>query len=211
MNALPGVSSLQARGRIMDIANPTPQDIVWSDIASALSKIARFNGSYDCPAYSVAQHCVMGADALFIETQSHHLAGYFLLHDAHEAVLGDIPRPTVRLLKQRLAAMSESMAQLLQISLDQSKQAIDDAIFAKAGIPSLHDLHEKQVIADMDDRMLRAEVIVLFGADAADELPERKLSAVRFTTSLKPWGAGKAEEAWIDRLQRYLGIKTRIF
>lgn len=211
MNALPTVTSLQAHGRIMDIANPKPEDIIWADIASALSKIARFNGSYNCPAYSVAQHCVMGADALFIETQSTHLAGYFLLHDAHEAVLGDIPRPTVRLIELHLAGMSGNAAKLFKLSLDHSKMAIDEAIFIKAGIPNLHDLHEKQIIFDMDDRMLRSEVIAFFGAKAAEQLTERKLSAVRFTSSLKSWAAGTAEEAWTNRLQRYLGINTRAF
>ena len=33
----------------------------------------------------------MGADAVFTETCDPVAAGYFLLHDAHEALLGDVP------------------------------------------------------------------------------------------------------------------------
>lgn len=209
MRDLAPVISIQAHGRIMDIANPKSEDIVWAEIASALSKIARFNGSYGGISYSVAQHCVMGADALFAETQSGIMAGYFLLHDAHEAIFGDFPRPSSRLLKAHLHDLSPDSAKLYEIALVRSKATLDTAIYRKAGLQALHDFEHKNLIADMDDRMLRVEVQALFGARATDYLPEQRLAAVRLTSPLKAWPHMKAEEAWLERLHRYLNINSR--
>lgn len=67
------------------------------DIVSAartLARIPRFNGHHDHD-YSVAHHSIAGAWAL-------QEAGYpaaallFLVHDAHETILGDIPSPLKR-------------------------------------------------------------------------------------------------------------------
>lgn len=209
MNALPSVVSIQAHGRMMDIANPTVDDIVWTDIASALSKIARFNGAYTSITYSVAQHCVMGADAVFDETNSGLMAGYFLLHDAHEAIFGDLPRPSSRLVQMHLTQLGAELGKLYEIALERSKATLDEAIYAKARLTNLHDLKLKHIIADMDDRMLRVEVRTFFGAHAERELPERLLAPVRLKSALKPWPSMKAEEAWLERLQRYLNINSR--
>lgn len=209
MNALPSIISIQAHGRIMDIANPTKEDIVWSDIASSLSKIARFNGAYTSITYSVAQHCVMGADAVFDETNSGLMAGYFLLHDAHEAIFGDLPRPSSRLVQMHLAQFSTELGKLYDVALERSKATLDEAIYAKANLVNLHDLNVKNIIADMDDRMLRVEVRTFFGADAETQLPERQLAPVRLKSALKPWPSMKAEEVWLERLQRYLNINPR--
>lgn len=209
MNALPSIISIQAHGRIMDIANPTKDDIVWSDIASSLSKIARFNGAYTSITYSVAQHCVMGADAVFDETNSGLMAGYFLLHDAHEAIFGDLPRPSSRLVQMHMAQFSAELGKLYDVALERSKATLDAAIYAKANLTNLHDLNVKNIISDMDDRMLRVEVRTFFGAHAESQLPERHLAPVRLKSALKPWPSMKAEEVWLERLQRYLNINSR--
>jgi hypothetical protein len=59
-------------------------------IARQLSFINRFNGAVG--AYSVAQHCVLAS--WLIEDQAHALAA--LLHDAPEAIYGDIASPLKR-------------------------------------------------------------------------------------------------------------------
>lgn len=60
-------------------------------IAYALSHINRYNGHVGC--YSVAQHCCLVADQL---DEEYKLSG--LLHDAHEAFIGDISAPLKRFL-----------------------------------------------------------------------------------------------------------------
>lgn len=209
MKTFPAVISIQAHGRIMDIANPKTDDIIWSEVASSLSKIARFNGSYSGISYSVAQHCVMGADALFKETNSGLLAGYFLLHDAHEAFFGDFPRPSRRLVKAHLHELSPQISKLYDIAIIRSKATLDHVIYSKAGLMPLLDFSHKDTIADMDDRMLHVEVQSLFGTRATDFLPEHRLAAVRLDSPLKAWPHMKAEEAWLERLSRYLNINSR--
>jgi hypothetical protein len=59
-------------------------------IARQLSFINRYNGAVG--AYSVAQHCVLAS--WLIEDQTHALAA--LLHDAPEAIYGDIASPLKR-------------------------------------------------------------------------------------------------------------------
>lgn len=73
-----------------------PGDISILDIAGALAKMCRFAG-HSTVFYSVAQHCVLGSYAIEARggTTSHALA--FLLHDASEAYVVDVPRPLKRL------------------------------------------------------------------------------------------------------------------
>ena len=76
-----------ASGRKVYFLEPDPDNIDLGDIAVALSRIPRFNGHTN-RFYSVAEHCWIGAR--FIEPEF-RLA--FLLHDASEAYLCDIPSP----------------------------------------------------------------------------------------------------------------------
>lgn len=79
---------------IIDLLNPKESDVDISFIAQALSRIPRFNGlTGNNGAYPVALHCVIGAEAIYNVTEDKKLALRFLLHDAHEAFLSDIPRP----------------------------------------------------------------------------------------------------------------------
>ena len=76
-------------GLHVHLCGPTPREIRLLDIAHALSRLARFNGhTYGPHPYSVAQHCVWVAEELPKE-----YALWGLLHDAHEAYIGDITTP----------------------------------------------------------------------------------------------------------------------
>jgi len=72
--------------------SPKSEDVSIVDMARALSNLCRFNGHVK-HFYSVAQHCIVGADWIFDQTKSHKLAMAFLLHDAAEAYVGDMIRP----------------------------------------------------------------------------------------------------------------------
>lgn len=83
-------------GNTIDYQNPSVDQIDIRDIAHNLSFENRFMGKTRKP-YSVAQHCVLGSEILE-KTSSPELALVFLLHDAAEAYLKDIPTPLKRLL-----------------------------------------------------------------------------------------------------------------
>lgn len=212
------IPSFRPDGSCFDLADVQPGDIVWTEIANALSGIARFNNRYRDAAYSVAQHCVMGADALYAETGDPVCAGYFLLHDAHEALTGDITRPMVMLIEHHRHAAERRDFPRLAISgntvkdaVEAAKAGIDGVVWSVAGLPPIGKmpLYARQV-SDMDERMLRAEAIVLFGRAAASACPAADLPPPRLTGAIRPWGAVKAEIAWLDRLEKYLGIVARV-
>ena len=74
-------------GRKFSLLNPTADDVDIVDIAHALSNICRFNG-HVMSFYSVAQHSVIVSH--FVEPEN---ALWGLLHDAHEAYVGDVIAP----------------------------------------------------------------------------------------------------------------------
>lgn len=77
-------------GKLFNLLRPDPALITPEVIAAALSKQCRFAGHTKRP-YSVAEHCVRGS----------YLCGApldFLLHDASEAFVVDVPTPLKRLL-----------------------------------------------------------------------------------------------------------------
>jgi 5'-deoxynucleotidase YfbR-like HD superfamily hydrolase len=88
-----GESWLQTgSGRRVPVLNPQADDIDIIDIINSISKLCRFNG-HCSEFYSVAQHCVLGADFILAEWDDVELAKEFLLHDATESYVGDMIRP----------------------------------------------------------------------------------------------------------------------
>lgn len=79
-------------GQRIDLTNPSPDSILLTDIAYALSKICRFNGQLK-RFYSVAQHSLHVAELV-----PEHLKLQALLHDASEAYICDVPTPFKRML-----------------------------------------------------------------------------------------------------------------
>ena len=80
-------------GKRFDPFHPTVESIDIVDIAHALSNTCRFGGQIE-EFYSVAQHSVYVSEL----SQGFELWG--LLHDAAEAYLVDLPRPTKEGLRQ---------------------------------------------------------------------------------------------------------------
>jgi hypothetical protein len=76
-----------ASGKKLFFLDPKPEQIDIRDIALALSRVHRFNGHTTKP-LTVAEHCWAGARYI----QSEYKLS-FLLHDAAEAYLCDIPSP----------------------------------------------------------------------------------------------------------------------
>lgn len=217
---VPTVPSFRQDGTALDLVNVTPADIDFAAMAEGLAKIPHFNGLNPGPALSVAQHSVMGADALMNEIGDPLPAGYFLLHDAQEYIFGHWTRPSVDAVLHHLlirvgrddstAGLKRFVATAFKEAVAKAKASIDQAIYAAARIPDITNLPATNAqVKEMDDRMLRAEGLTLFGPKAARHLPAADRPAPKLTGAIKPWGAMKAEEAFIDRLQRYLGIQAR--
>lgn len=155
---------LQTRsGRAFPLLDPQPSDVHWPDIVYALAHTNRFGGHVG--PYSVAQHSVLVAKQLRPEWRA-----YGLLHDAHEAFIGDIPTPLKRLVDRYTSAlwcMSED---------------IDAAIFRAAGLlfPWPEEIAEAVKIADIrvlvtERRDLMREPPHSWGTeyDNVEPLPER--------------------------------------
>lgn len=81
-------------GRMLNLAEPKPDDVCLEDIAHHLARVCRFGGSVH-EYYSVASHSVMVA--AIVEYTRPELARAALLHDATEAYLGDLVSGAKRL------------------------------------------------------------------------------------------------------------------
>jgi hypothetical protein len=91
-----------ASGQAYDLLAPDPSTIVLGDVATALSNLIRFTGH--AGPYTVAQHSVVGARVLRHEGHADGVQRAFLLHDAHEAVTGDVASPVKRALRSLFRA-----------------------------------------------------------------------------------------------------------
>lgn len=99
-------------GRQFYPTNPRPEDIDFRDIAHALSNICRFNG-HSREYHSVAQHSVHVSSLL----EGRDLKLWGLLHDAAEAYLSDVPKPTKPLLPE-FEAMEDRLLQAVAVRFD---------------------------------------------------------------------------------------------
>lgn len=108
-------------GAAIDLLAPDPSVIRLRDISVQLSRIARFNGATTM-FYSVAQHSVLVARIAARLRASPRDQFIALMHDAHEAYIGDITRP--------VAVALGSSAE----AVDAIRLRMDRAIFAAFGI-----------------------------------------------------------------------------
>ena len=194
-----------ASGRAFDLINPTADMVDFRhDVPDALARIARFNGHVPGGPYSVAQHCCIGADAILDETRRPDLAAAFLLHDAHEAYIGDIPTPVARALACLARADNPGdfeAAQAVRRSIEHLKMRVDRAIFEAAGLhwPLLG--QEDLLIKSMDLAMLEAERRQLLGPSPAPWGLETEPPRLR-RGALTIWPWIRAADEWRARLIR---------
>jgi uncharacterized protein len=194
-------------GKAFDLSAPDPRLVDFeNDVAPALAKLARFTGhTLGDVGYSVAQHCVLGAESLLEATGSERLAALFLLHDAHEFATGDIPTPVAATLAE-IAGRQYGCAGAVVDAIRTLKHRIDIAIFEAADI-AMPDALEMYQIKRHDTAMLNAERAVLklpaprsWGAEI-DAVP----AAVLPHGDWDPWEAEVARDAWLDAFERFVG------
>ena len=133
-NSIPTFSGMQ-----IDPLKAHPDQIRIEDIARSLENSSRWLG-HTARRYSIAEHCVTGARQMKNPIDSFE----FLMHDATEAYLPDLPRP----LKER-----SEFAFYREV-----EQHLWWAIAAKFGLPMEH----SAAVQSMDAAMAEREFVELF-------------------------------------------------
>ena len=198
-----------ASGRAFDLVEPMPGMVDFEvDIPEALARIPRFTGHVRGGAYSVAQHSVIGANALQQETGRRDLAAAFLLHDAHEAYIGDIATPigpALADLAVHASPMGVNADLHVRRALHLMKAQLDRAIHDAAGIewPLPDDV--ARAVKEMDLRMLATERRQVLGPAPArwDEAVEAA-KPIRMTGKLRIWPWPQAADAFRTALRNLI-------
>lgn len=210
---LPPLFWLNTRsGGIIDLLEPTPAMVDFGEIADSLGNQARFGGRTALH-YSVAQHCVMVA-----REASRAAAPYALLHDAHEATIGDIMTPVKRALFWSLSGLPASIdgeavpdrltAETLHGEMQRRFAAFEDrhlaAIHAAAGLAwpppraiteEVHSLDIRALVTERRELLIRAALP--WGHEIEAARPFRR-------TLGRPWLPMQAATAWIAEARRLL-------
>lgn len=191
-----------ASGAAFPLLDPGPQHVDWRAVAEALAKLPRFNGHTPGTVYSVAQHSLLvariaeGMAPEACDEARRGIALYGLIHDAHEAILGDIVTPV----SQAIAALAgtDAVAAL--------KAAVDAAMFAAAGLPWPPPAPWRAIVEHADAVALATERRDLLAAPArpwARSLPH----PLAFKVKPVPWH--QAMDRWDARLRALLPTTPR--
>lgn len=128
-----------ASGKAIDVSKPNLGEIVLDDIAWSLAHTLRFNGHLKHQ-ISVARHSIYVAELV---PDYCKLAA--LLHDAHEAYLGDIVRPV------------KAFLLMSGVRVDDLEKLWQHQIWKRFGcLPG--DFYEEQAIIEADDLQLAREM-----------------------------------------------------
>lgn len=186
--------TLTQSGRGLDLLSPDPGQITIRDIASHLAKICRFSGA--CRTfYSVAQHSVLVATLL--RDRGPLTALYGLLHDAHEAYLGDITRPA----REALGALGEGAMPFQWL-----EERLDAAVHAAIGIAWPLDPSTRRTIGEADMRALATEK-----RDLMPDEPDWPGLPAPWRAVIKPMSWERAEQRFcevFDELADGIGLKV---
>lgn len=175
-----------ASGRHFDLVTPKPAQVDWSDIALHLSRINRFLGATSVP-YSVAQHSVHCHDHA---PDGVKLAA--LLHDAHEAYIGDLTRPV----KQALGLVAPAAIGAWW----EIETAIQATIHEAAGLDAARIAALEDDVKHVDNRMLATERRDLMLPCERDW----SLAVEPYPVTVRAWPWPRAFEAFLDRLALHL-------
>ncbi|WP_318558161.1 hypothetical protein [Pseudorhizobium pelagicum] len=189
------VWSIRNDGFVIDLAAPGVASVCFVEMGAALAGTRRFEGR----GISIAQHCVMGAQAILNEGGTQLEAALFLLHDGHEWLLGDWTQPQQQLLGSLLPSLA------VKAAIGQMKAGWDAAIYAAANLPlpEFWTTRQKNLVKSMDERMCRAEAITHFGPQAASQFSDNH--PPKTTGTICIWGTARAEEKFAEYCHTFIG------
>lgn len=102
--------SVLASGNEVNLEAPDPADITYADVERGLAHTNRYNGQTE-PLQTVAHHSLLVSRVAGERGHDARTELYALLHDAPEAYLGDLPRPTKNLLDGTFMARYDAAEQ----------------------------------------------------------------------------------------------------
>lgn len=142
-----------------DIGAPESHMVDFRAMARVLARLPRFGAHTEQGTISVAQHSREGAYAILRDTGRRDAAAAFLLHDGHEYVTGDLTTPVAKAIGFYAVMIRGDIhaAQLVRDSIHAMKSAIDEAIYAAAGIPWPLSEETVRIVHEYDLRMGRTE------------------------------------------------------
>lgn len=168
---------------VIDLSRLRPRDVTATHLGEALAKVNRYNGRTPEP-FSVAAHSVLVSRLCAPEHRA-----WGLLHDAHEAFLGDITNPAVTFLG-RIDSRAPQV-------IEKAKQALDRQILQAWGVQPVFARAGVQL---MDRVALQAEMYLLMDAEVAisretADAFDRAVSIIQELPQGGDWRA--ARDLWI--------------
>jgi hypothetical protein len=198
-------------GGCVDLINPTPAMIDFRVIAAVSSRVPRFGGHTGGGVLSVAQHQTEGARAVLRDTGRRDAAAAFLIHDAHEAYMGDIATPVARALAAHATkGFGTSLGGVIVTnSVKSLKATLDRAIYAAAGIDWPLPPDVVAIVKLYDLRMGRTERDARLATPphAWESLWEQAEPVADVDTL--PWSTGLAEAFYWQTMQELLPVFAR--
>lgn len=173
-------------GLRVSLAEPEPSTIYIRDIACALSRLNRYSGATQLPV-NVACHSLNVVRFLATKKAPPLVQMFGLLHDAHEAYIGDITEP----MRREIAAYA-SFDVVTRIA-----ERIDKAIWQAFGLDAAPGFGGLAWVRSADQAVFAAEWRDLMRGPCP-----LKVEAAPF--AIKPRNADKAEEEFLRTFERLL-------
>lgn len=183
-------------GRLVDLVEPLADAIRLDDLAISLGRLARYNGHTKF-FYSVAEHSVHVAELARVRGLGPRVTMRALLHDAHEAIIGDLVTPVARILGEGA-------------KLERLKMNLDAAIAEALDVPP-PDEQTAAIVERLDAAMLASEISQLCRGGWREPF----LSELAATRGAEPaalpggqpwplacWGHTRAYHEYIDAFER---------
>lgn len=176
-------------GFCVDLLAPDLRDLTLTDIATGLSRIARFVGATKgAHPYTVAQHSCLVADILEQRRETHAMQKAGLLHDAHEALMGDIISPVKAALGRHVV---HELERRLQVALS-ARFGLGPMIWCQ---PTLDQADADALATERRDLMARPTW----------PWPEARGDALDWL-AIEPWSEARAHCNWLRHAAR-LGLR----
>lgn len=174
------------------------------DIADHLSKINRFAGATS-EFYSVAQHSVFVSELVEDDGGDAETIKRALFHDAHEALMSDLPTPFHRYVVSKMKTfVLERYGEITDFdAIKITKDEMDRDIFRSIGLSAATPLDQKQAIKRADNIALVTEAAQLVNSSAHWLREVGVEASTRVLIPLSP------EAAKHDFLRRYREIESK--